>query len=412
MTKQENKIIVRNFLSLSVVQGINALLQLLVVPFVILKIGIENFGIIAVAQVLLFFLSTVAEYGFQQTGSRWVSLHRENKDKLSALFFQSIYLKIILSAAGFLLLYIVSFLLPFVKENLLLYALAFVFVPGQALLPTWFFQGFEKLHASAICLLISKIIFVLLVFLIIRNPGHAVLFLFFLGLGNLITAIAASVYIIKKYQLKPQAFSVNEFSALIKEGAPVVAGNLTMNLMQYGNLFILRLYSNDVVAGYFSVAERIYFAMKQVVSAFSQTIYPAVCRLKAEEYKGYFKKTFVPFFSLVLLACAITAIAAPAIIHFFVSTPNKESVWALRIFCCIVPIVCLNIPGTLTLLAQQERKKYFQIFAAGLVINMVFNFLLVPAYFSTGTLIAVSVTELFITAMVSLVLYRITKLSS
>lgn len=412
MTTPDHKIIVRNFFSLSVVQGINALLQLIVVPFVILKIGIDNFGIVAVAQVLLFFLSTVAEYGFQQSGSRWVSLHRENKDRLATLFFQSIYLKLILSAAGFILLFLVSFLLPFVKENFLLYALAFVFVPGQALLPVWFFQGLEKLHASAICLLVSKIIFVLLVFLFIRQPGHAVLFLFFLGLGNLITAIAASVYIIKKYQLKPQAFSVNEFSALIKEGAPVMAGNLTMNLMQYGNLFILRFYSNDVVAGYFSVAERIYFAMKQVVAAFSQTIYPAVCRLKVEEYKRYYKKTFVPFFVLVLLACAITAIAAPAIIHFFVSEPKVESVLALRIFCCIVPIVCLNIPGTLTLLAQQERRKYFQIFAAGLVINMLVNFLLVPAYFSTGTLIAVSVTELFITAMVSLALNRIIKVSS
>ena len=53
-----NKLLTKNFLSLSFVQAINSMLQLLIIPFVIGILGAEGFGVIAVAQVLMFFLST------------------------------------------------------------------------------------------------------------------------------------------------------------------------------------------------------------------------------------------------------------------------------------------------------------------------------------------------------------------
>ncbi|HND94379.1 MAG TPA: oligosaccharide flippase family protein, partial [Chitinophagaceae bacterium] len=158
-----NKLVFRNFFSLTLAQGINALLQLLVVPFVIIKIGIENFGLVAVAQVVMFLLSTLAEYGYGQTGSRAVAQNRTDTEMLSKLFYHSIYLRIILCSVGFLLLLLLSLIFPFIQQHFILYALAFVFVPGQALLPFWFFQGMEKLHWMAAALLLSKILFVLLV---------------------------------------------------------------------------------------------------------------------------------------------------------------------------------------------------------------------------------------------------------
>ena len=46
-----NKLLTKNFLSLSFVQAINSMLQLLIIPFVIGILGAEGFGVIAVAQV-------------------------------------------------------------------------------------------------------------------------------------------------------------------------------------------------------------------------------------------------------------------------------------------------------------------------------------------------------------------------
>ena len=401
-----NKLVFRNFFSLTLAQGINALLQLLVVPFVIKKIGIENFGLVAVAQVVMFLLSTLAEYGYGQTGSRAVAQNRTDTEMLSKLFYHSIYLRIILCSVGFLLLLLLSLIFPFIQQHFILYALAFVFVPGQALLPFWFFQGMEKLHWMAAALLLSKILFVLLVFIFISTPVHTSLFIFFLGLGNFITAIAASVFIIKRYHLKISSFSMKEIKRLMKEGAPVTAANLTMNLMQYGNLFILRLYSNDLMAGYFSVAERIYFAMKQVLTAFAQSIYPALCRINSSQYKNFFKKTFLPFFWLMIAISAMVALFAPSIIGFFIKDANTISIFIFRMCCIAVPVVCLNMPGALVLLATNQRERYFKIFAIGLFINLLANLLFAPQYYAMGTVAAVLITEVIITVLVSLSLFK------
>ena len=56
-----------NFIALSIVQVINLLLPLLVMPFVIARIGADGFGVIALAQVVMIFLSTIGDYGFNLT---------------------------------------------------------------------------------------------------------------------------------------------------------------------------------------------------------------------------------------------------------------------------------------------------------------------------------------------------------
>lgn len=404
MEQVNKKRLARNFFSLSLVQGINALLQLLVVPFVIAKIGMENFGVVAVAQVIMFFLATLAEYGFGQTGSRAVSLKKDDRNELSNLFFGSIYTKLFLCVSAFLLLLLLSVVFPVIREHFALYCMAFVFVPGQASLPSWFFQGMEKLHWAALSLLFSKIVFVALVFLFIRQPDDAALLTFFLGTGNLVAGVIASVFVIRVFRLHYIKPSFKKVIASLKDGWPVTATNLTMNFMQYGNLFILRLYTNDLSAGYFSVAERVYFAMKQVLTAFSQTIYPNVCRLAEQGgkmLKLYYRNIFTPFFLLTIIASAAVALFAPQITGFFIHEQHDEAILLLRLLCIAVPVVCLNMPGSLTLLATDKKKTYFLVYAAGMLVCVTANLALAPIFGARGTITAIYLTELTITTIAS-----------
>jgi PST family polysaccharide transporter len=412
MEQINKKKLVLNFFSLSLVQGINALLQLLIVPFIIAKIGVENFGVAGVAQVVMFFLGTLAEYGFGQAGSREVALYRSDKKRLSALFFGSIYTKIFLCLVAFVLLLLLSVVFPVIKNHFALYCMAFLYVPGQASLPSWFFQGMEKLHWAALSTLFSKIIFVSLVFVFIKGPGDTALFTFFLGLGNLVIGAAATVFVIKKFALHSSKFSFSKIIHTLRDAWPITFSNLTMNFMQYGNLFLLRLFTNDLVAGYFSVAERIYFAMKQVLTAFSQTIYSNICQVSVQggpALKKYFNKIFRPFLLLTTISSLLTAILAPYIIHFFIHEHNSDAVFVLRMLCVAVPVVCLNIPGSLSLLALNKTKRYFLIYTTGFILCIVANIVLVPLYGPTGTILSVYTTELFITTCTVLALMKIFK---
>lgn len=401
--------LIRNFSSLGLVQGINALIQLLLVPLVISRIGVDYYGQIAVIQVIVFFLATLAEYGYGQTGARDVALNRNNKTVLAELFYNSLYTKFFLCAAAFLLLLLLALIFPVIRSQFSLYCLAFVFVPGQASLPSWFLQGMEKLQWAALISLFSKICFAIAVVLFIHDPEHTGLFTLFLGLGNLVTGIIASIWLIRHYQLPAVPFRLQQVISSLKEGWPVTLSNLLINIMQYGNLFILRLFTNDLVAGYFSVAERIYFSMKQLLTAFSQTIYPSVCQSAIEgreKLQQYFRKVFTPFWLLTVAGSGIVALLAPFITRFFVQEKQDDAIFYLRILCVILPVVCFNIPGSLTLLATHQLKRYFFIYAAGFVLGTLANIILVPLWMAHGTLFAIGITELFITIAVSIALHR------
>ena len=178
---------------------------------------------------------------------------------------------------------------------------------------------------------------------------------------------------------------------------------------QYIGIFILRIFTNDILVGYYSIAEKIYFAMKQMMEIFSQTIYPRVCLLVQQgkdELVSFFKKIYVPFLVLVTVASAMVFLFSPQIIQFFIGHQYDYSVFLLRLLCVAVVLVCLNIPSHLILFAADHKKSYLKIFAIGTALNIFANLLLARYFDATGTVVSVLITELFITLGLFREVYR------
>lgn len=408
----KEKYLAQQFFSLGFVQVINSLLQLLVIPYVIAKIGVANFGVVAVAQVVMYYMGTFTDYGFNQTATREVSLNRTNIPVLSSVFSRVFAVKILLCFVAFFILLLLALIFPFVRANFLLYSMALLYVPGYASLPAWFLQGVERMKLLALTTLASRVIFVMLVFIFIKRAVHSQLFIFFMGVGNLVAGLVCLWMVFRIFKLNYIKPSLHEMMGELKKGWQVMVTNLSMNVIQYGNLFILRLFTNDFVAGYFSVAERIFFTMKQVLTIFSQAVYPRVCRLAENapgQLRSFFRRAFIPFF-ITVVAGSITIFAfSTFILHFFVKEESAQSVLTLRMLCIVLPVITLNIPFTLSLLAFDQRKTYFSIYTSAMLISIAGSIILVSFFELPGTIAAIFITEIFITIGVFLAMKRYTK---
>jgi PST family polysaccharide transporter len=401
MTAIRKSRLAHNFFSLGTVQVINSSLQLLVIPHVIKVIGADGFGIIAVAQVVMFFLSTFVDYGFSQTATRQVSIYRNDPDKLSAIFFRVMFSKLFLGTIALGLLVLLVLIVPTFRAHSFLYLIGFAMVFGQSMLLNWFFQGLEKMWFIAITTLFGRLVFVLLVFLFITHKTDGSLFLFFVGTGNIVAGITGYIIarrIIKLHFTRP---SGNDIGRELKEGWPFTITNLSMNTCQYANIFILGFFTSNLVVGYFSIAERIFFTLKQVLSVFAQAIYPRVCLLvqhTKDELMAFYKKVFLPFLFCVIGGSLLLSLLAQPVIHFFSGDEAVHSVFFLRMMCIVLVIVCLNIPSTLSLLAMNKKKSYFTVYTLGGILNIVANIIFASNFQSEGTIIAIFITEIFITA--------------
>jgi PST family polysaccharide transporter len=322
MSKNYKRKLASNFFALSIIQGTNFLIPLLIMPFVISRIGVSWFGVISVAQVVMVYLSTISDYGFNLTATRDVALNKDlgNTEKISRIFCTVLASKVLITFLSFLILIALVNIVPLFKEHASLYLYGFTYVVGQSLLVSWFFQGMERMKFITYSVLLARLIFAALVFIFIRQPKDAYLFLLFFGLGNIIAGVVSIYMAIHIFRLRLLYPLLTDMLLELWSGWQIMTSNLSINIYLYINVFILRIFANDLIVGYYSIAEKIFFAIRQILGIFSQAIYPHVCQLVAKSKNQtviFFKKIYLPFLFLVSVGCLTVFILSPQITQLF-----------------------------------------------------------------------------------------------
>jgi len=408
MTSNKRKLF-SNFFSLSIVQGINFLIPLLVTPYVISRVGVDGIGVIAIAQTVMIYLSTITDYGFNVTATKDIALCKEDPIKSSEIFFTVLATKLLLTAALFILLLIFTFFIPVLQQHFFLYILGFTFVLGQALSVNWFFLGIQKMHFITIGSLFSRMIFIILLFVFIRKKEDVILFLFFLGIGNLVAAIFSIFAAINLQKLRFLKPSWSNIIVEINKGWQVMVTILSLNTYLFSGIFILRFFTNDLMVGYYSIAVRVFFAARQVIAVFSEAIYPQVCLLtvkgKAFTHQ-FFRQFYLPFLVGTIFGSILLFIFSAQIILLFIHEDPQLPVLLLRMLSFAPVIVCLNIPAYQLLLAFDRKKNYLRVFGFAIAINILANILMVNQWNAIGSVLSIIVTELFITAGLNIELYK------
>lgn len=409
MASGDGRKLLSNFIALGIIQGANFVLPVLVMPFVIRRIGADLFGVVSVAQVVMIFLSTISDYGFNLTATRDIAVFKDDKEKISRIFSTVLVSKFFICGLTFLLLLFLTLVIPVLKSHFVLYMLGFVYVIGQSALVGWFFQGMEKMQYITVSTLIARLLFVFLVFLFIQAKTDYIYFLFFLGIGNIVAGLFSIYLAVRIFKLNYYRPGWKDIRKEISEGWHITVSNLSINTYQYINIVVLRLFTNDLVVGYYSIAEKIFFAVRQVLGVFSQAIYPHICQLtqkSKEETSRFFKQFYKPFLFLLALGCTVVFILAPYIIQIFIGTQVALPVLLLRMLSFVPVIVCLNIPAYQVLLAFNRKKSYFNVLVSATIVSLVTNLLFCYSWAAVGTTVSIIVTELFVTSGLNWELYK------
>jgi polysaccharide transporter, PST family len=395
--QKQNTVLVRNFVHLSLLRGINLLSPFILYPYLIRVVGLEAFGHLTIAYSINSLLGMLGDYGFQQAAVREVAAHRNDRQRISNLYWTLIIAKPILILATAAIVFIVSYLLTRDYQLTLVYCSGVLLALSEATTPNWLFQGLEKMQNMVYANLVTRLIGLFLVILLIKQQSDYPFALLLIGVGAFVGALVSNLILVPQTRLiLPFSEITLGFRRQMLAGAPFFLRSVAASFYTNVPVFILQAYVPAVVVGYFGVADRIVAMLKAFLSAFSSAIFPPLVAMHSGGHAGmvsYIQKYFRPYLLVVTIGSGLLFVFAPQIIALYSGTDPEPIVPVLRAMALLPISIALTQPMD-ALMQVYGREKLIGVLMLTIgVINLILNLFLIPHYQAVGAGLALFIAE-------------------
>ena len=392
----EKKIIAKNYVALLFIQGANFILPLIIFPYLVRTLDSEKYGLVMVAQSVALFLTIIVDFGFNISATREVANLKNDKEKLSQFYWNVLSIKFVLIIITFLLLLVLIFCVDKFSEDPLVYLFSFGLVLGQAIFPTWFFQGIEKMQVITIVNVAAKLFFTISLFFVVLSPADYEYVPIFNGLGFVISGLFGFVFSLQ--YVKFVFPKLSQVKGIIENSFSLFFSNFAVSLYTSSNTLILGFFAGDSIAGVYASMEKLILAIKSMYSPLYQAIFPNLSTKPYDEIRSYIDKIRIPigFFGLVI-----------SIIIFFRAKEILMLAFDDALIVGFSPV--FQILGFISILSSLNMlyvtlyfpsiKKYkirMKILVSGGFLNLIIALSLVKFYTIYGVAISAVITELFI----------------
>ena len=340
MNKITNRL-VDNFISLVALQIISYVIPLITLPYLSRILAVDKFGLIFFAAAFMQYFIILIDFGFDLSATREIAVNRYNKNNLSNIFNSVIIIKISLMILSFIILCLILLFIPKFKENGLIFLLSFLMVAGNAIYPTWFFQGMEHMKYITFLNILSKTIFLILIFIFVKHQSDYVLVPLLNSLGFLTAGVLGFIFAVKKFNVKLYFPKINSLKRQFKYSSEFFISRLSVSIYTNTNTFCLGLVNSNLLVGYYVAAEKIYQAVNGLKTPLVTALYPFISKNK--DIKLY-KKIFYIALVITFFVVAAFFIFSKEFITIFYGEQMVPAYKVLKIFCMVALV---NIPSVL-----------------------------------------------------------------
>ena len=334
---KDGKTVASNFGYLMLLQIASYIFPLLTIPYLARVIGVEGFGKIAFAAAVIVWLKTVSDWGFNYTATRDVALNKDDLNKVSEIFSNVLWARIILMLISFLILIIAIAFIPYFKENKSILLVSFLLVPGNIFFPEWFFQAMERMKFITILSLTSKIVFTLLVFIFIKEKSDFILQPLFTSLGFLLSGLFSMYIILIKWKIKICKPNIKDIYKTIMSSKDVFLTNILPNLYNSLAVVILGFWGGSIANGVYDAGRKFIGIAQSFMLVIIRVLFPYLSR-KMDKHNLFAKL----YLSISLIGALFLFFLSPVLIKSFFTEEFYGAITVLQISSFSVFFVALN----------------------------------------------------------------------
>ncbi len=404
----ENRRVLNNFFSLSLVQFANYLAPLITLPYLFRVLGPSKYGLVELARAVSVYFLMVTDYGFSLSATREISIHRDDVDRVSEVFSAVLLLKFMLVVLSAAVLAMVVVAVPKLRADWPVYFLAFGNVIGMWLFPIWLFQGLERMKPIATLNVTAKLLVIASIFLFVREQADYIYVPLLQSAGTILIGAGGLLLALRSFHVRLRLLPVAVLKREFKDGRYLFASKMATTLYTTTNIVILGLFADFSFVGYYAAGDKIVRAVQGLQVPLSQAIFPHIGKLASESKEAAlaFAARIAGLVSAVTLALSVALfVTAPYLSQVIFEQQSGAGVSVIRILSFLPFIIGLtDILGVQVMINFRLEKALTKILMTAGILNIAVALLLVMPLRHIGVAIAAVLTEVFITLAIFIAL--------
>ena len=352
-----NKLIIENYFFMTVLQLLNSLFYIIIYPFVIRKLGVENYGTYVFSLSIITYFIVFISFGFDLPSLNKISKDSKNfelKSKtISDVFTSKLYLFIASSILFFLLLFFVRSL---EKYSTILFIVYFQTVLS-VLVPTWYFQGVQKMKIVTYFQIVFKVLSLPFIFFFVSSSDDLDLFSIIMTVSTLFSGISIFGYLLFVEKLNIRVMPFINVKQTIAEALPFFWSSSTSIIRQQSTNIIIGIFIGMNGVAYFDLASKLILLPQSLAMSINGALFPKVVSSDKID-RSLVKKiiNYEIYFGLFVIVM-IALFAKYAIL--FLGGPSMMPAYNLTLMLSVTIVTWLVVGCYINFIFVPQNKFYF-----------------------------------------------------
>ena len=393
------KSIEKNYLYNLMYQMLVVVIPLLTTPYVARVLHADGIGAFSYTSAITGYFVLIANLGVATYGQLKISLVRNDKYKLSKVFYELLIIRLIL------MIFVILGYLVFINKTAdliyknLYYALIIQIVAASMDI-TWVLQGLEEFKKIVVRNIFVKILNIILIFICVKHRNDLIVYAIIMNGSTLIGDFSIWAFLSNRLT-KVEIRNLNllqHIKPCLIYFVPTIATTIYLTL---DKTMIGWFTDTPLENGYYEQAHKIEQMAVTVITSLSTVTMPRMTFLysnnKIDEMKKKLLQSvrFVLFISIPM--CFGMSSVSDLFIPLFLGDGYEKSAILLSIFSILMIVVGLNnAVGKQILMPIGRQNEYNISVIVGAIVNFILNYLLIPQFLSIGAAVASVLAETII----------------
>jgi O-antigen/teichoic acid export membrane protein len=402
-----NKSIKKNFIYNLLNQVVQALVPVVITPYVSRVLGAEGIGLYSYAESIVSYFVLFAVLGTATFGQRTISYVQDDVEEKSRAFWEIYIFRLCTTLVTFAVYscYIFLFLN---QSQFIIFLILSLNLFNVIMDISWFFQGLEEFGKISIRAIIFRLISLALIFIFVKDESDIYIYVLIMVLYTVLGNMSLWIYLPKMLCRVKNIRPFKNIKTIFQFFLPTIAVQIYTVLDKSMIGWIVDGYAEN---GYYEQAEKIVRTALVAVTALGTVTIPRIAKKYKEgdfenlKYYIYRSYRYVWLMALPLMFgfIAVSSIFVPV----YYGEGFEKCEILIPIFSLLLVIIGLsNVTGIQYFIPTGKQNVLTVTVVIGSIINFVLNLIFIPKLYSLGATIASVIAELSITIAGFIYIYK------